>query len=56
MSLVKKNRMDHFRKNKKNVKRRAKEKTERQRRLSEHGRALAAAESKAKSTAAHAKS
>ncbi|MHB1846668.1 MAG: hypothetical protein ACYCWW_17750 [Deltaproteobacteria bacterium] len=41
MSLVKKNRMDHFRKNKRNQKKRANEMAEKSRRLSEHMKSFA---------------
>ena len=42
MSLVKKNRIDHFRKNKKNIKRRAKEFADQARRITADKKALAA--------------
>ena len=42
MSLVKKNRIDHFKKNKQNQKKRAKEQTEQARRLAAHMKALQA--------------
>ncbi len=41
MSLVKKNRIDHFRKNKQNQKKRSKELTESARRLTEHLKSFA---------------
>jgi hypothetical protein len=48
MSLVKKNRIDHFRKNKKNIKKRTKEFAEQARRLNADKKALAAKKPAAK--------